>query len=245
MRSIGIIPARFGSTRFPGKLLAPIKGKTLIQRTFENAKKCTKLEKLVIATDHEEIYEHVKGFGAEVYMTSANCLNGTERIAELLERESSLREYDIIVNVQGDEPCVAPELIQGLIDTLEAHPQASVCTPVALLDPNEAHNRSSVKCVRDLKGKALYFSRSLLPGGLKGEIRASTAYYKHIGLYAYRGDFLAIYKSLPSTPLQQAEDLEQLKILEHGFEVQTFIADYHSADVNHPEDILKVEELIT
>jgi 3-deoxy-manno-octulosonate cytidylyltransferase (CMP-KDO synthetase) len=244
MRAIGIIPARFGSTRFPGKPLALIKGKSLLQRTFERASLCKRLDRVVVATDHPEIYTHVQGFGGEVYMTSPECPNGTERIGELLDKEPSLKKYDIVVNIQGDEPCITPEVIRQVIEALAENKMAQVATPVAPLAPADAMNRSVVKCVRSLKGKALYFSRSLLPGGMQGEYNGAVPYYKHVGIYAYRMDFLPLYRDLGPTLLQKAESLEQLKILEHGFDIQTVLVDYQGVDVNHPEDIGKVEEYL-
>lgn len=240
---IAVIPARYGSTRFPGKPLSLIHGKSLIQHTYENALRCPLLDQVIIATDDNRIFDHAQGFGADVIMTDPSHSNGTERIAEVISKLPS--PPDIVVNIQGDEPCVAPTLIEALvkvlIDTPEA-PMSTVITPLTSLA--DAHNPSVVKCVIDTKGRALYFSRHLVPGTKGGKMDPDHAYYSHIGLYAYRTPFLFQYLELPSTPLQLAEDLEQLKVLEHGLSIQTAIVEHISMGVDTPEDIHKVESYL-
>lgn len=245
MKAIGIIPARFASTRFPGKALAPILGKSLIQRTFEKARACKALSKVVVATDDELIFNHVIGFGGEAVMTSVGCLNGTERIFEVIENHSEYADYDVVVNIQGDEPCLDPEIISKMLDKLENDIKAVVATPIALIH-HEADilNPSVVKCVKGANDQALYFSRSQVPHHAKNSQIKSAIYYRHVGLYAYRKDFLKIYKSLANTPLQMAEELEQLKILEHGYQIAVVLVDHSGFDVNEPADIQKVENYL-
>lgn len=245
MKAIGIIPARYASTRFPGKPLALINGKSLIQRTYENAKQIKELDALVIATDDERIYEHAKEFGADVAMTSINCPTGTDRIQEVLKADSNLSKAEIVVNIQGDEPCLDPQVIIELLDCLDRDKEAVVATPICKIENREdADSASVVKCVKNLNNRALYFSRALIPAGKSGYNPLST-YYRHIGIYAYRRKFLEIYASLPQTPLQLAEDLEQLKILESGYKIAVAVVEPSAAiDVNQPEDIQKVEQYL-
>lgn len=239
---IGVIPARFESTRFPGKPLVPILGKSLIQRTFENAKKAN-FSEIVIATDDQRIFDHARSFGAPVFMTSKNCTCGTERIAEFLQNNPHYQEADAIVNIQGDEPCLNPEAISSAIQLLLNDSQASMATLVTpLRSLEEAAHSSIVKCVIDLLQNVLYFSRSLIPGNHTGLFNPQNCYYRHIGLYVYRPSFLLHLQKLPSTPLQRAEDLEGLKVLEYGFKIKAAVTDEPSIGVDHPEDINKVEQ---
>jgi 3-deoxy-manno-octulosonate cytidylyltransferase (CMP-KDO synthetase) len=236
---LAIIPARYGSTRFPGKPLIEIQGKTLIQRTYENTKRCKSLSDIIVATDDQRIYDHVQGFGGHVIMTPTACPTGTDRLAYVLENDPSLQKAEIIVNVQGDEPCLDPIVITHLAEVLQSDPSAVMSTAVVKLQEDEAANPSDVKCVLALDGTVLYFSRALIPGG---KYRKEVLYYKHVGIYAYRPDFLLKYAKLPMTPLQIAEDLEQLKVLEHGYKIKAAIVESASAGVNIPEDIKKVEQ---
>lgn len=245
MKAIGIIPARFASTRFPGKALAPILGKSLIQHTFERASLCKTLSKVVVATDDELILKHVLEFGGEAVMTSVDCLNGTERIFEVIENHSEYADYDVVVNIQGDEPCLDPDIISKMLEKLKNDPKAVVATPIALIHhESDIANPSIVKCVKGMKDLALYFSRSPIPHLAKNSQLKNTPYYRHVGLYAYRKDFLKIYKSLANTPLQMAEELEQLKILEHGYQIAVVLVDHSGFDVNDPADIQKVENYL-
>lgn len=245
MKAIGIIPARYESSRFPGKLLAMILGKSLLQRTYENAKKVKKLNQIIIATDDERIFTHAQSFGAHVVMTSKDCPTGTDRIQEVIKNDKTLQGVDIVVNVQGDEPCLNPEVIEKIIESLEKNPAAAVATPITkILTLEEAENPSIVKCVKTAKDEALYFSRTLIPGGRPLGYKADVNYFRHIGIYAYRKDFLLTYAALPFTPLQLAEDLEQLKILEWGYRIQVAVVETANIEVNHPEDIQKVEQFL-
>lgn len=243
LKIVGIIPARYGSTRFPGKILAPIAGKTLIERTYQNARLSPLLQHLVVATDDHRIYEHVQSFGGEVVMTSLTCPTGTDRLVEAVKNDSRFDDIDIIVNIQGDEPCLDPQITQQVIEALAKDSIAVMSTAVMRLTSlEEAHHPSIVKCVMDTQGNALYFSRALIPAGHSQTLQSHVSYYRHVGIYAYRRDFLLLYADLPRTPLQNAEDLEQLKVLEHGFRIKTALVNQASIGVDTPDDIQKVEQ---
>lgn len=240
---LGIIPARYASTRFPGKLLTPLAGKSVLQRTFENARQVLLLNDLLIATDDMLIFEHVEQFGGRAVMTSLNCLTGTDRLAEVLQKHPEWLEVDAVVNIQGDEPCLSPQAIASAINLLLHDPQASMATLVTpLKTAEEAHDPSIVKCVLDQQHNALYFSRSLIPSNKKQNFNANGSYYRHIGLYVYRPNFLLHYQTLKPTPLQLEEDLEQLKVLEHGYRIKVAITDEASIGVDTPEDLHKLEQ---
>lgn len=240
---IGIIPARYASTRFPGKILAPIAGKTLIQRTYENAKKFTFLDDLVIATDDQRIYDHITGFHGDVVMTSLHCKTGTDRLVDALKRNTRFDDAEIIINIQGDEPCLDPDVAEQVGKLLLDDPSAVMSTAAVKLDSEEdAASSSIVKCVMDLNSNALYFSRSLIPGGHSLRWNPNMLVYRHMGLYAYRRDFLMKYAELPETPLQMAENLEQLKVIEHGYRIKVAVVDRFSIGVDIPDDIQKVEK---
>lgn len=246
LKTLGIIPARFGSTRFPGKPLIPILGKSLVQHTFENSKRFSELQELIIATDDLRIAEHAASFGANVAMTSPKCLTGTDRLAEVVRSNPKLSEYDLILNIQGDEPCLCPSIVSAVIRKLQEDPIADMATAVIpLQSEKEALNPSVVKCTFDLNGNALYFSRSLIPFSWK-KWEDSGPYYRHIGIYCFKREFLLKYAELPTTSLQLAEDLEQLKVLEHGFRIKVALLPPSSISigVDLPEDIKKVEQLL-
>jgi len=240
---VAIIPARYGSTRFPGKPLALIKGKSLIQRTYENAKRCALLDELIVATDDQRIYDHVLEFGGKVVMTPTQCQTGSDRLAYVLLHHPQLQHAEIIVNIQGDDPCIHPQISTLIVEILRKDETAAMSTAVLKIESEEeANNPSVVKCVLDLNGNALYFSRSLIPSNHSLKYQQNHTYYKHLGIYAYRPDFLLKYTELPLTPLQLAEDLEQLKVLEHGYKIKAAVVNHDSPSVNTPEDIKKVEQ---
>lgn len=242
---IGIIPARYGSTRFPGKPLVSILGKSLIQRTYENAKRCTLLDDLVVATDDSIIFDHVKSFGGRPVMTPVDCPTGTDRLAYAVSHDDSLGHADLVINIQGDWPLLDPSVVASVISVLQNDPKASMSTAVVKIEADEDLTQSSlVKCVVDRNGNALYFSRSIIPGGLQGQRQPQVTYYKHLGIYGYRREFLMTYASLPATPLQLAEDLEQLKALEYGYSIKTAIVEHFSIGVDTPEDVKKVEHIL-
>ncbi len=237
-RVIGMIPARFASTRFPGKMLTPIFGKPLVQWTYENAVRCSVFSDVVVATDDDRIAGAVEGFGGKVVMTSPDCINGTERLADAIKRHREFDDCSLVVNVQGDEPCVTPEAIAAVVKRMELAPDAvmsTAATPLASLE--EAQRPHLVKCVFDQKGYALYFSRSPIPFFRHG----FPSLYRHLGLYCFRRDFLLLYPKLTCTPLQQAEDLEQLRILEHGYRIQVALVNETTIGVDTPEDVKRVE----
>ncbi len=243
--AIGIIPARFASTRFPGKPLALIAGKSLIRRVYENAMSCKALDRIVVATDDERIARHVSEFGGEVILTSSDCKTGTDRLAEVVRKDPHCQEYPIVVNVQGDEPCLSMEAIEKVVELLQGDPTAVSATTVSFLtSAEEAMSSSVVKCVKDMQDNALYFSRSLIPSSKELIFNPKTVYYRHLGLYAYRREFLLQYATLDRSPAEQAEDLEQLRILEHGYRMKVAVVKASGIDVNYPEDIQKVESYL-
>ncbi len=240
-RIVAIIPSRYKSTRFPGKSLAMIAGKSLIQRTYENAKRCELIEEWIVATDDQRIFDHVKSFGGNVVMTP-EMPSGTDRLAYVLKQLPYLLDAEIIINIQGDEPSLDSESIKSVIRILQNDDSAVMSTGIfPLKSLEEARNPNHVKCVIDLNHNALYFSRSLIPGCLPTKKPEEIIYYKHLGIYAFRPDFLLKYAEMPLTPLQQIEDLEQLKVLENGYKIKAAIVQKINVDVNAPEDIAKVE----
>lgn len=244
---IGVIPARYGSTRFPGKPLALISGKTLIQRTFESAKRCQEFQQIVVATDDVRIADHVKSFGGTAIMTSPSCPTGTDRLAEVVRNNPEFAKADFIFNIQGDEPCIQPQLISHVCTAIARDASAVMATAaVPLLSKEEALRPSVVKCVLDLNQNALYFSRALIPVNNTGHFDPRIPYYRHVGVYCYTTDFLLRYAELPSTPLQEIEQLEQLKVLEHGYRIKVAIVSEQalSPAVDVPEDIKKVEQVL-
>ncbi|WP_213155605.1 3-deoxy-manno-octulosonate cytidylyltransferase [Neochlamydia sp. AcF65] len=242
---IGVIPARYGSTRFPGKPLASILGKSLIQRTYENTKKCLSLDEVFVATDDNRIFEHVESFGGKVVMTSSSCPTGSDRLIEAVQANPLFKEVAIVVNIQGDEPCLEPSIIHEVVQLLLQDPHNVMSTAVTKIHSEaEALNPFVVKCCLDLQGNALYFSRSLIPSNPSAKFDPRMAYFKHIGIYGFRREFLFTYGKLGTTPLQLAEDLEQLKVLEHGYKIKTAIVESASLSVDHPEDIKKIESLL-
>lgn len=243
---LGIIPARYQSSRFPAKMLAVIAGKTLLQHTFENASQFDGLDDLVVATDHQRIFDHVKSFGGKVVMTSPSCPTGTDRLAEVMKLHPDYQQYQVVVNIQGDDPCLPKDIVEAVIEKLLSNPGVAMSTAVCpLTNAEQAKDSSVVKCVIDRHGHALYFSRALIPASHNLDFNAKTTYYKHLGIYAYRTDFLLHYSELPATPLQLAEDLEQLKIMENGYRINVAIVQEQDIPgVNTPEDIAKVEPLL-
>ncbi|MBS0655155.1 MAG: 3-deoxy-manno-octulosonate cytidylyltransferase [Verrucomicrobia bacterium] len=242
-RIIAIIPARYASSRFPGKLLATILGKSVLQRTYESTSSCKMLDDVIIAADDERIMSHVNEFGGRACLTSTSCLNGTERLIEALERFPEITKADIIVNVQGDEPCIASSTIEAVLGLLRDDPSQVMATAaVRITNPDDILSPSVVKCVMNQQGEALYFSRSPIPAVRPGSPPAS--YFQHLGIYAFRREFLLKYGTLPTTPLQIAEDLEQLKVIEAGYKIKVAHVAGSSPHVDVPEDIQKVTNWI-
>jgi 3-deoxy-manno-octulosonate cytidylyltransferase (CMP-KDO synthetase) len=230
MRVLAVIPARFASSRFPGKMLADRTGKPLIQHVYERAAMAPLVGRVLIATDDERIAAAARGFGADVAMTRCDHPNGTSRIAEAVAGVDA----DIIVNVQGDEPELEPRLIDAAVENLLVHGDCPVGTLASPFAPGEdPANPNIVKVVLDRTGRALYFSRALIPHDRDGLGEARPL--KHVGLYVYRREFLLAYPSLPETPLERAERLEQLRILEHGHPIAVAIAEAHHHGIDTPE----------
>lgn len=240
---IGIIPARYASRRFPGKMLADILGTSLIERTYINAKRASICDVLVVATDDRRIYDHVKGFGGEVVMSSPDAPSGSDRAAEVIE--TYYPNAEIVVIIQGDEPCLDPSIITTLVRDLHDNPLSHMATPVEpIVDPEEIVRPGIVKCIFDDQKKAIYFSRAPIPY-LHHPDHINTIYYRHIGVYCFRKEFLLKYPQLPATRLQKIEDLEQLKIIEHGFSIYVSIVPPQGViGVDYPEDITKVEAFL-
>lgn len=237
MRAIGVIPARFKSTRFPGKVLALINGKPMIEHVWRQASQCRELSELLIACDHDEVYKAAQAFGAKAVMTSPDHPSGSDRIAEAV---GSLT-YELVVNIQGDEPFIDPKVIDGLVASLKSDTAASVATVVKEIKAEEEiNNPNVVKVVVDRNRYALYFSRSVIPYNRNPDRPSGLRYFKHLGLYAYRKDFLMSYKDWPKSMLEATEQLEQLRILEAGYKIKTIETDIESLAVDTPEDLDKV-----
>ncbi len=241
---VGIIPARYASTRFPGKPLIDIKGKTMLQRVYEQAAKSKLLSKVVVATDDEKIFNHVKGFGGEVVMTAAHHPSGTDRCMDaLLQLEDN---FQYVINIQGDEPFIEP----GQIDELAAVLQdgtTELATQMIAVDSYEMlFDKGEVKIVLNDNNEALYFSRMVIPfikGVDEKEWHQHHPYFRHVGMYAYRKDILEKITQVPVSPLEKAESLEQLRWVENGFTIKCVVTKYESHCIDTPEDLEKVLHL--
>lgn len=245
MKILGIIPARYGSTRFEGKPLALINGKMMIQRVYEQAKKADRLAEVVVATDDERIFNAVVGFGGKAVMTSTNHKSGTDRCREVVDKIGV--GFDAVINIQGDEPYINPLQINQIAELISDKdtPLASLCKPISDYDELVSHN--AVKVVFDKDGKALYFSRYAIPFMRNVDDdkiwMSKRTYYKHIGIYAYKTDVLREVSALPQSGLEMAESLEQLRWLENGYTVRMGVTEFESYSVDVPEDIIKIEKI--
>ena len=240
---LGVIPARYASTRFPGKPLVMIAGKPMIVRTYLQAKKATQLDALVVATDDERIRDAIVKAGGDVVMTDEAIPNGTERCAHACERTAG--EYDIVVNIQGDEPLIEPEIIDEVVLALKNAPRECVySTPVTPLKHEEVKMQGRVKCITDVNGYAIYFSRGMLPNNKKGEVDTSFDYWLHLGLQCYDREFLKLFPKMPATPMQMQEDLEQLKVIENGYKIKVIRVNHCAHGVDEPEDVASIEKII-
>jgi 3-deoxy-manno-octulosonate cytidylyltransferase (CMP-KDO synthetase) len=243
MRMLGIIPARYASTRFPGKPLALIAGKPLIQRVVEQAKRARTLGEVVVATDDERIAEVARGF-CRVEMTRADHPSGSDRIAEVASR----CECEAVVNIQGDEPLIEPAVIDAVAGALAQAEMSTAAT--AIRNADEYANPNVVKVVVNAAGRALYFSRRTIPylreaaSGSVNEQLAAFPFLKHLGIYGYRRETLLRLVRFPMSPLEQAEKLEQLRALENGIQIAVVTVDYDSVGVDAPGDVARVEELL-
>jgi len=244
-RTVAIIPARYASTRLPGKPLVDICGKPMIQHVVERTRKALLIDDVVVATDDMRILETVQGFGGKAMMTPAELPSGTDRAAFVAR---TMPEAGIIVNVQGDEPVIMPAMIDEAVAPLAADPGIVAGTLVRKIEtPEELLSVSTVKAVLDRDGYCLYFSRSTipflrdvpLPDWLSRQV-----HYKHIGLYVFRKDFLLKFTEMQTTPLESLEKLEQLRILEHGYRIKAVITKHNSIPVDTAEDLERVRRLI-
>jgi 3-deoxy-manno-octulosonate cytidylyltransferase (CMP-KDO synthetase) len=240
MNIIGIIPARFASTRFPGKPLIDIGGKSMIQRVYEQCKKATSLSDVIVATDDERIATHVKSFGGKVAMTKINHQSGTDRCEEVMQTYTGL--CDAIINIQGDEPFIDPEQINTLANVFyQPHVQLVTLKKKMELEA-DILNPNMVKVITNQQGEAIYFSRSPIPYRRNPE--ANIIYYKHIGIYGYRKETLTAITQLPLGILEQAENLEQLRWIEHGFNIMLVETSIENIAIDTPDDLARVEKYL-
>lgn len=239
MRVICVIPARYASTRLPGKPLKLIAGKPMIQRVYEQAKKAAMPAEVIVATDDKRVYDTVLAFGGNACMTRENHPNGTSRLAEVAEKYP---DADVIVNVQGDEPMIPPEIIDRLAEAFVEEPDLKMATMKTRMEETEFGDPSAVKVVADKNGFALYFTRSLIPYPRnKSDL---FRVYKHVGIYAYTRTFLMQYAAMDPTPLEQVESLEQLRVLENGYKIKVLESDFRGIGVDTQEDLDAVNKLL-
>lgn len=233
-----IIPARYASTRFPGKALADIDGKPMIQHVYSRCELVKDIDNVIVATDDTRVKEAVEAFGGKVVMTSLDHKSGTDRIAEVAKD----LDVDIIVNVQGDEPLIEPKAIEQAIKPFYEDESVMISTLMTKINNEEEYNNPNVvKVVTDKDGFALYFSRSLIPFPRN---KGQNSVYKHIGLYAYRKDFLIHLSEMEQTSLEKAESLEQLRVLENGYKIKVVETNYDTIGVDTPEDLITIKQII-
>ena len=238
MKILCVIPARYASTRLPGKPLADIVGKPMIQHVYERSAQATIPQQVVVATDDEKVFQAVQQFGGKVVMTSSEHQTGTDRLAEVA---SKYAEVDVIINVQGDEPLIDPKVIDELAQEFLNDTALQMASVMSIMDTEDYQNPNVVKVVTDLNNNALYFSRSLLP---YPRVAGKANVYKHIGIYAYKKDFLLKFAKLEPTPLEQSESLEQLRALENGYKIKMIKTKAKFIGVDSIEDLQTVNELL-
>lgn len=243
MNIIGIIPARYASSRFEGKPLADILGKPMVQHVYERASRATMLNQVIVATDDKRIYDAVKSFGGNVQMT-AECDTGTERVSLVVEQ----LECDVVANIQGDEPLLKPQQIDLMIQPFIENPNIKVCTlKERIQSSQDILDRNVVKVVTNIYGDALYFSRNPIPHisiQIQNSIDENVSVFRHIGLYAYRREQLLNFTSWKPTPNEVAEGLEQLRFLEHGTSIHVVETDYPLIGVDVPADLERVKQIL-
>lgn len=244
MKFVGIIPARYASTRFPGKPLAMLGGKTVIQRVYEQVKDC--FEEVYVATDDDRIADCVRGFGGQVVMTSEACNNGTERCLDAYRNLGI--ECDVIVNIQGDEPFIQHRQVEALKSCFDT-PETDIATLVKPFEKEDGLERlecpNSPKVVMNTNGFAIYFSRSVIPylrGVEKEQWLEKHTFYKHLGIYAYKVSVLEKITTLPQSPMEKAESLEQLRWLENGYKIRVGVTDIETVGIDTPEDLERAKE---
>jgi len=237
MKVIGIIPARYASTRFPAKPLIDIAGQTMIQRVYQQAKHASSLDEVIVATDDQRIYDHVKSFAGNVIMTDTAHQSGTDRCAEVIK---SISGFDIAINIQGDEPFIDPQQIDLLVSCFK-NESIDIATLVRKVDSNEElFNENKPKVVLSNTGKAIYFSRQAIPflRGVKPDNWLNhRPYYNHIGIYGYRTDVLKEISTIPVSDLEQMESLEQLRWIDSGYTIQTAVSTHSNDAIDTPEDL--------
>lgn len=240
-RILAVIPARYASTRFAGKVIAPIAGKPLVAHTYARACESELVSDVVVATDDPRVGEALAPYGIPVVMTRADHPSGTDRIAEVAAQRP---DAEIIVNVQGDEPLLDPKAIDAAIEPLLDDPEIVLSTARRrLFDREEIEDPNIVKVVADVRGRALYFSRCPIPAVRDEADLEHAAYWQHIGMYVYRREFLALFARLEPTPLEKLEKLEQLRVLENGYAIAVVDTDYRSIGVDTPGDLERVRAL--
>jgi 3-deoxy-manno-octulosonate cytidylyltransferase (CMP-KDO synthetase) len=240
MQIVGIIPARYASTRFPGKPLADVNGKPMIQRVYEQAKKCKMLSEIIIATDDRRIESAVKKFKGKAVMTSAKHESGTDRCFEALKKYGG--RFDAVINIQGDEPFIHPGQISKVADCFKDKNVQLATLAMKIKSIHELTNHNTVKIILNIKKEAMYFSRTAIPyyrGEDFTEWLKMHTYYKHIGIYGYRADILAEITKLERSPLEIAESLEQLRWLENGYKINVELTEHESISIDTPEDLKK------
>lgn len=244
MKILGIIPARYESSRFPGKPLIDIAGKSMIQRVYEQCQKSSRLDKVIVATDDQRILDHLKTFGAEGLMTSTKHASGTDRCGEVAEK---FPEFDILINIQGDEPMIDPLQIDLLCSCFEDS-DTCIATLVKRINTNEElFNENTPKVILNKNQQAVYFSRATIPyiRGKKSDIWINEyTFYKHIGIYGFRRQTLSEIIKLATSSLEMAEGLEQLRWIENGYSIKTAITDKESQAIDTPNDLIKLLELL-
>jgi 3-deoxy-manno-octulosonate cytidylyltransferase (CMP-KDO synthetase) len=238
---LAVIPARQASTRFPGKPLAPIAGRPMIQHVVDRVRQARTVSRILVATDDEKIKAAVEAFGAEAILTRRDHATGTERVAEVAVHVSA----DIYVNVQGDEPLINPGTIDLVVSAMLEENSIQIATPcIIITHQNDIMDPNIVKVVRDFDSNALYFSRAPIPWVRNADGALAPLHMKHLGLYAYRRDALLEYATLPPGALERIEQLEQLRWLENGFHIEVVETDFDAVSVDVPADIQRVEQLL-
>jgi 3-deoxy-manno-octulosonate cytidylyltransferase (CMP-KDO synthetase) len=238
MRIVCVIPSRIGSTRVPRKPLLAIQGKPMIQWVYENAKRCHAIAEVIVATDSTEIADVIHSIDGRVVMTDPDLPTGSDRVAVVAECNP---DAEVIINLQGDEPFIKPRMLEQLVAPYLAGERPDMTTLAYPLDiDTKYHSPGSVKVITDLKGNALYFSRAPIPYFRTHEAKAPV--YHHMGLYAFRRDFLLHYTKLPQTPLEQIESLEQLRALEHGYQIRVCLTEERTLEINTQEEYMEAQQ---
>lgn len=241
MNVIGVIPARYSSTRFEGKVIADIMGKPMIQHVWEKAKQAKTLDDVLIACDDQRVADIARGFGAKAVLTAKGHACGSDRIIEIINP----LDVKIVINIQADEPLIHPFMIDSLAQALVGSPEISMATLMKKIeDVNQIDDLNVVKVITDKNGFAMYFSRLAIPCRAKNSQVKEVVYYKHIGLYGYTKDFLFTYKNLPVSRLERIEQLEQLRVLEEGYKIKVIETKYETIGVDTPEDLEKVKNYL-